>query len=67
MCFAAPAGDCEALDGDSPYPGASYVAQVSMDREAGSPGPPEISRPLARWSRGLWASSPASPSRPSRL
>ena len=58
MCLAAPESDSEALDGESPSPGASYFAQVRVDGEAGSPGPPAISWPQARWSRGLSASPP---------
>ena len=58
MCFVAPESDSEALDGDSPCPGASYFAQVSVGGEAGSPDPPAISRSQDRWSRGFSASPP---------
>ena len=63
MYLAAPESDSEALDGDSPCPGASYFARVRVDGQAGSPGPPAISWPQARWSRGLSA-SPALPAPP---
>ena len=62
MYLAAPESDSEALDGDSPCPGASFFAQVRVDGEAGSPGPPAI-WPQARWSRGLSA-SPSLPAPP---
>ena len=58
MCLVAPESDSEALDGDSPCPGASHFAQVSVDSGVGSRGPPAVSWPRARWSRGLSASPP---------
>lgn len=61
MCLVAPESDSEALDGDSPCPGASHFAQVSVDSGAGSPGPPAVFWPRARWSRGLSASPPRPP------
>lgn len=67
MCFVAPESDSEALDGDSPCPGASYFAQVSVGGEAGSPDPPAISRSQARWSRGFSASPPLPAPPPPRV
>lgn len=64
MSFVAPESDSEALDGDSPCPGASYFAQVSVGGGAGSPDPPAISRSQAgsdTWVLGISTPSPAPP------